>query len=118
MTGLLAWQAWRGLLRQAWHSSFHPEYVAQLVSIPTASPGNRWFEVQPVCDAQRAVLALMLESWRARFCPKCGNPFVARKAADKYSPKTCFEDQRREKQRASKRNRARKRAKSSRRTKR
>jgi hypothetical protein len=117
-TGLLAWQAWRALLREAWHTGFHPEYVAQLVNIPTVPPGNRQFEVQPVRDAQRAVLAMMLESWRARFCPKCGSPFVARKAADKYWPKECFAEQRREKQRASKRKRARKRAKSSRRTKR
>jgi hypothetical protein len=115
-TGLLAWQAWRALLREAWHAGFHPEYVAQLVNIPTTPPGNTSFEVQPVCDAQRAVLAMALESWRARFCPKCGLPFVARKAADKYWPRQCFTVQRREKQRASKRKRARKRAKSLRRT--
>jgi hypothetical protein len=118
MPSLPAWQAWRALLREAWHSGFHPEYVAQLVNIPTTPPGNAMFEVQPVCDAQRAVLGMMLESWRARFCPKCGSPFVARKAADKYWPKQCFTEQRREKQRASKRKRARKRAKSLRRTKR
>jgi hypothetical protein len=117
-TGLLAWQAWRSLLREAWHSGFHPEYVAQLVNIPTVPPGNTRFEINPVCDAQRAVLQIMLESWRARFCPKCGRRFVARKAADKYWPKDCFTEQRREKQRASKRNRRRKREKSSRRTKR
>lgn len=104
-TGLLAWQAWRALLREAWHSGFHPEYVAQLVNVPTVAPGNTRFEVQPVCDAQRAVLAIALESWRARFCPKCGFPFVARKPADKYWPRACFVEQRREKQRASKRNR-------------
>jgi hypothetical protein len=124
--GLLAWQAWRNLLRTAWHTGFHPEYTALLVNIPAVPPGNAQFEVQPVgsgstvrvCDAQRAVLAMMLESWRARFCPKCGLPFVARKAADKYWPKECFAEQRREKQRASKRKRARNRAKSLRRTKR
>jgi hypothetical protein len=124
--GLLAWQAWRNLLREAWHTSFHPEYAALLVNIPAVPPGNAPFEVQPVgsgstvrvCDAQRAVLGMTLESWRARFCPKCGLPFVARKAADKYWPKQCFAEQRREKQRASKRKRARKRAKSLRRTKR
>ncbi len=118
-TGLLGRQSWRRLLRAAWHSGFHPEYVAQLVnSIRTVPPGNTQFEIAPVCDAQRAVLAMMLESWRARFCPKCGTPFVARKAADKYWPKECFTEQRREKQLASKRKRARKRAKSLRRKKR
>lgn len=117
-TGLSAWQTWRNLLRDAWHSGFHPEYVAQLANIPTEPPGDTPFEPQPVCDAQRAVLAMMLESWRARFCPRCGLPFVARKAADKYWPKECFDEQRREKQRASKRIRRRKRAKSLRRTKR
>jgi hypothetical protein len=117
-TRLLAWQAWRAVLTEAWHSSFHPEYVAQLLHIPTTPPGNTQFEVQRVCDAQRAVLAIALESWRARFCPRCGLPFVARKTADKYWPKACFEVQRREKQRASKRKRTRNRAKSSRRTKR
>jgi hypothetical protein len=117
-TGLMAWQAWRALLRAAWQGNFHPEYVAQLVNIPTSPPGNTLFEVQPVCDAQRAVLAMALESWRARFCPKCGSRFVAREAADKYWPKHCFDEQRREQQRASKRKRARRRAKSSRRTKR
>jgi hypothetical protein len=114
-TRLSAWHTWRNLLREAWHSGFHPEYIAQLVNIPTTQPGNTMFEVQPVYDAQRAVLAMMLESWRARFCPKCGSPFVARKAADKYFPKQCFTEQRREKQRASKRKRDRKRAKSLRR---
>ena len=71
-TGLPAWHAWRELLSEAWRSGFHPEYVARLVNIPTTPPGNTEFEVQPVCDAQRAVLTMMLESWRARFCPKCG----------------------------------------------
>lgn len=117
-TGLSAWLTWHNLLREAWHSGFHPEYAVQLVNIPTAPPGDMHFEPQLVCGAQRAVLAMMLESWRARFCPKCGSPFVARKAADKYWPKACFAEQRREKQRASKRKRARKRAKSMRRTKR
>jgi len=117
-TGLPAWETWRNLLREAWHSGFHPEYAAQLVNIPTVPPGDTCFEPQPVCDAQRAVLAMMLESWRARFCAKCGLPFVARKAADKYWPKECFTEHRREKQRASKRYRRRKQAKSLRRTKR
>jgi hypothetical protein len=116
-TGLSAWQAFHSLLREAWHSGFHSEYVAQLVNIPTLPPGNTHFEIAPVCDAQRAVLAMALETWRARFCPRCGRPFVARRAADKYWPRACFAEQRREKQRASKRKRARKRAKSSRRTK-
>jgi len=111
-TGLLAWEAWRTLLRVTWYSGFHPEYVARLVNIPTVPPGNTQFEIEPVCDAQRAVLAMALESWRARFCPKCGLPFVARKPADKYWPKECFREHRREKQRASKRKRARKRARS------
>lgn len=117
-TGLLAWQAWRNLLREAWHTGFHAEYAAKLVNIPTVPPGNTQFEIQPTCDAQQAVLAMMLESWRARFCPKCGLPFVARKAADKYWPKECFTEHRREKQRASKRYRRRKQARSLRRTKR
>lgn len=108
-TGLLAWQAWRSLLRGAWHSGFHPEYVSQLVNIPSVPPGNTRFEVQPVSDAQRAVLAMALESWRARFCPKCGRPFVARRAANKFCSTDCFAQQRREKQRAAKRYRARKR---------
>lgn len=106
----MAWQVWRTLLREAWRSGFHPEFVVQLINLPTTPPGNALFEVQPVWDAQRAVLAMALESWRARFCPKCGSPFVAQKAADKYWPKACFVEQRREKQRASKRRRARKRA--------
>jgi hypothetical protein len=114
-TGLLAWQAWRSLLRAAWHSSFHPEYVAQLVNIPTVPPGNARFEIAPVCDAQRAVLAMALESWRARFCPKCGRPFVARRSANKFCSTDCFAEQRREKQRAAKRYRARKRSRMKRR---
>jgi hypothetical protein len=60
-----------------------------------------FFEVRPVCDAQRAVLAMMVESWRARFCPKCGIPFVARKPAHKFSPpEECFTENRRITQRA------------------
>jgi hypothetical protein len=116
-TGLLAWWAWRNLLLQAWHAGFHPEYVAQLVNIPTMPPGNSQFDVQPVFDAQRAVLQMMLESWRARFCPKCGRPFVAREPRDTYWPEQCFDEQRREKQRAAKRYRRQKRTKSSRRSK-
>lgn len=109
--GLMAWQAWRTLLNTAWRSGFHPEYVAQLVNIPTAPFESPRFAFQPVCDAQRVVLAIALESWRARFCPKCGKPFVARKPADKYCSETCFSDLRREKQRASKRYRTHKRTK-------
>jgi hypothetical protein len=97
------WRAWRGLLHQAWRANFHLEYVAQLVSIPTTPPGTLFFQVQPVYDAQRAVLAMMVESWRARFCPKCGIPFGARKPAHKFSPpEECFTENRRITQRASK----------------
>jgi hypothetical protein len=108
-TGLRAGRAWHMLLSEAWRSGFHPEYVAQLVNIPTVPPGNTRFEIQSVCDAQRAVLAMALESWRARFCPKCGRPFVARRAANKFCSADCFAEHRREKQRASKRYRAGKR---------
>jgi hypothetical protein len=111
-THLLAWQAWRNLLQEAWHSGFHPEYVAQLLNIPTVPPGNTQFEFEPVCDAQRAVLWMMLDSWRARFCPRCGIPFVAREPRDTYWPERCFEEQRGEKQRASRRKRYRARQKS------
>lgn len=117
--GLFAWQAWCRLLRQAWQANLHPEYVAHLLNIPTVPPGNTRFEIAPVCDAQRAVLAIMLEPWRARFCPRCGLRFVARNPADKYRPTKCFEEQRREAQQAAtKRYRRRKRAKSSRRSRR
>jgi hypothetical protein len=107
-----AWQAWQALVLGAWRSGFHIEYTAQLVNIPTALAAGAKamrFEIAPVCDAQRAVLAITLESWRARFCPKCGRPFVARYAANKFCSTDCFAERRREKQRASKRSRARKR---------
>jgi hypothetical protein len=55
-TNQMAWQVWRTVLREAWHSGFHPEFVAQLVNIPTTPPGNTLFEVQPVCDAQQQCL--------------------------------------------------------------
>lgn len=106
-TGILAWQAWSALLREAWHASFQLEYAAQLVNIPTTPPGNTRFKIAPICDAQRAVLAMALESWRAHFCPKCGRPFIARRAANKFCSTDCFAQQRREKQRAAKRYRAR-----------
>jgi hypothetical protein len=96
------WRVWQALLRAAWHSGFHQEYVAQLVNIPTTPSANRIFDPHPVYDAQRAVLAMMTESWRARFCPRCGVPFVAREEGDKYWPKQCFTENRRITQRASK----------------
>jgi hypothetical protein len=95
------WRAWQALLQKAWRANFHLEYVAQLVSIPTTPPGLMFFEIQSVYDAQRAVLTMMVESWRARFCPKCGIPFVARKPAHKFSPpEECFTENRRITQRA------------------
>jgi hypothetical protein len=112
-TGLAAWKIWCNLLREAWRSGFHPTYVAQLVTLATPA-SNSFFEPQPVCDAQRAVLWMMLESWRARFCPRCGTPFVARKPRDTYWPNQCFDDKRREGQRASRRKRYRRRLKNSR----
>jgi hypothetical protein len=110
------WRAWRALLYKAWRANFHLEYVVQLVSIPTTPPGTVFFEIRPVCDAQRAILAMMVEPWRARFCPKCGIPFVARKPAHKFSPlEKCFTENRRITQRASKEKMRRKKSKEKRR---
>jgi hypothetical protein len=106
-------RVWCELLREAWkpQSQFHPEYVAQLANIPVIPIGEKEaFTLRPVCDAQRAVLQMMLDSWRARECLKCGRPFVARKAKGGYCSDECQHERRHARQLASKRYRRLKRS--------
>lgn len=95
------WRAWRNLLLRCWHSKLSYTYVAQLISVPTALPADALpnVEFQPVYDFQRCVLWIMLEQWRARFCTRCGRPFVAAKQPTKHCGETCKEEAEKERNR-------------------
>ena len=54
------------------------------------------FRYQGVCDFQRALYLLFLDSWRARVCEKCGAKFIAARAAQKFCSTDCSEAMQRE----------------------
>jgi hypothetical protein len=56
------------------------------VELPTTI---RCIEIQPVYDFQRAVAAMGASPWRAKFCSKCGQPFVADKPQRDYCSDAC-----------------------------
>ena len=54
------------------------------------------FRYRGVCDFQRALYLLFLESWKARVCEKCSAKFIARRVAQKYCSIECSGSMQRE----------------------
>lgn len=97
------WRAWQQLLRVAWHTGFDLDSTTQLLNInlpdehafsrlPPLQPGERTFEFAPTWDFQRAVLGVAWQNWRAKFCERCGQPFVAERPKIKYCGLSCSGD--------------------------
>lgn len=79
-----------------------PEEVAaaRLSSIPPKEFALDWttgsIRYQGGCDFQRALYLLFQESWRARFCEKCGAAYIANREGQKYCSTDCSEEMQRE----------------------
>jgi hypothetical protein len=98
------WRAWQRLLQVAWHTGFDLDSTAQLLNInlldehafsnlPPLQPGERTLEFAPAWDFQRAVLGVAWENWRAKFCQRCAQPFVAERPKTKYCSVECSNDE-------------------------
>jgi hypothetical protein len=91
------WRVWQRLLLDAWRAEFHPDYVSQLLkSLGESSLEElpefgklRLVEIQSVHNCERAVIAMGKSPWRAKFCSKCGQPFVADKPQRDYCSDEC-----------------------------
>jgi hypothetical protein len=107
------WQMTQGFLREAWQKKFDVEFfwrVLLLLSVfdpedtldgafgfPVAPGKEQAFATLSEIPAgttpfQRAVLHLFENPWRARFCPVCGNRFVAAEAKTKFCSQKCSEE--------------------------
>jgi hypothetical protein len=79
------WWSFKQRLRTAWQHGFPLEVCVRLISSPI-SPLLNAFRVWPY---QRALMFLTSEPWRARFCPRCGERFVADKPARRFCSGAC-----------------------------
>ena len=72
------------------------EHMVQHNTIPDYSSVPK----QEVWPFQRAVMFMAVNSWRARFCIKCGKRFVAAKPKNTYCSDECFQESRKGAKRA------------------
>jgi len=103
--GSLAWQDAQRFLRDLW-SARPPfpqaEAVKLIIRIDRYRDLTYSVEKKPpvgedwVCPAQRAIMFMAVNPWRARFCPTCGERVVAATArSTRCDKQSCFEESRR-----------------------
>jgi len=99
-----AWKQIQRLLRDVWSKGFPLDGSVQLItSIATFSRHGALLRAAladeevdgqapaPVWPFQRAVMFFAVNSWRARFCPRCGKRFVAATPKSTYCSDACFQ---------------------------
>lgn len=106
-----AWQFLQAGLREAWENRFPLDMSIQLIiavdkysklenvlsRVPEMSNqeiANMRPPAAEVWPFQRAVMYLAVNSWRARFCTRCGKRFVAVKPKSTYCSDVCFKESR------------------------
>jgi hypothetical protein len=116
-TALPAWQLIQQKLREAWTKRFPLDLSIELISdIYRYSQQHKfWDQLQQMSNReitrasvpatevwpfQRAVMFLAVNSWRARFCLRCGKRFVAAKPKSTYCSDDCFKESRKGAKRA------------------
>jgi predicted nucleic acid-binding Zn ribbon protein len=90
------WGFYQNELRTAWHERFPVDRTLQLIRMSGGPPSPDDWRRPQVYGCQRALLILVLEPWRAKFCSLCSAPFAAEKPAAKFCSTKCFEKSRRE----------------------
>jgi len=98
------WQEFQRLVQDAWRNSFPIDASIKLISagsmlseLAIPDPADlshlhfRDFLVLEAWPFQQAVMWLAVETWRARFCPQCGERFVADKSSRKFCSDRCFQ---------------------------
>jgi len=83
------WKGWRDVLLQAWREAFPLTEVIRLTVGPVSEEIDLLSSVTEH-PYQQALLLMAKDPWRARFCSKCGKPFVALKANAKFCGPECF----------------------------
>jgi len=106
-----AWQSIQQLVRESWTKRFPLEESIQLImAIDKHSKVSQELARaermsnqellqlklpdQEVWPFQRAVMFLTVNSWRTRFCTRCGKRFVAAKPKSTYCSDACFKESR------------------------
>jgi hypothetical protein len=110
-SGGLAWQSIQEDLQEAWANRFPLDTSIQLITavdkfsqleqalkqVPQMSNqeiATMNLPSQEVWPFQRAIMFLAVNSWRARFCPRCGKRFVAAKPKSTYCSEDCSQESR------------------------
>jgi hypothetical protein len=103
--GSLAWQEAQRFLRDLWSARPpfpHAEAVKLIIRIDHYRDLTYSVENKPpvgedwVCPAQRAIMFMAVNPWRARFCPTCGDRVAAATArSTRCDNPGCFEESRR-----------------------
>jgi len=105
------WQSIQRSLQEAWTKRFPLDMSIQLIievdkyskleqalrKVPEMSNeeiANMKPPAAEVWPFQRAVMYLAVNSWRARFCTRCGKRFVAAKPKSTYCSDACFKESR------------------------
>jgi hypothetical protein len=87
------WKGWQDVLLRAWRAGFPLTEVISLTVGPVSEEIDLLSSVTEH-PYQRALLLMASDPWRARFCSKCGAPFVALKANAKFCGPSCFTESR------------------------
>jgi hypothetical protein len=87
------WKAYQDVLLEAWRHRFPMSDTVRLIVAPVSQEFDALSSVTE-SPYQRAVLLVAMESWRARFCFLCGQPFAADKGASKFCSPACYAESR------------------------
>jgi hypothetical protein len=93
LPGIPLWKGWQDVLLQAWRAAFPFSEVMRLAVAPVIQEVDMLGSLSEA-PYQRALLLMASDPWRARFCSKCGKPFVALKANAKFCGPGCFAESR------------------------
>ncbi len=109
--GEFAWQSVQQSVQKAWSERFSLDTAIQLITkVDKFSKGeqilrqvtgmsnqeiiNLRLPTPEVWPFQRAIMYLAVNSWRARFCTRCGKRFVAVRPKSTYCSDACFKESR------------------------
>ena len=86
-----SWQTAQRFLQEAWREKFSLEKCVELITLVGNDLRTQVDGKAKVYPYQRAVMFLGTNRWRAKFCLRCGNRFVATTPKSIYCTDACFQ---------------------------